>query len=460
MNHARNIRSAVRPSGSRHAFLLLLCALLLCLPCVCAAEGTEGFYTEMPYHLRVKQTTQSENVQHDVYVLRTYPDTANDEVDAQMRDLIDDMAERNRPYLPLERGEIPTYLDVGAVITRTGTSVMSFLTLAEVSKDKEQLHMDYAARVFDIADGRLLALTDLFDEDSGAWAYLAQEIRRQLSAAFPALEPDQEALERLCRPENIRHADFTLGAARLTLTYRADLLYPGKHTLLHVNVYYPDIREMMTPYAKEQTDNSRFRMVALTYDDGGARASTRRVLGELRAQGAQATFFVVGFCMAKNHEMLCRQQDCNYSIQSHTYNHDYPNELTPEIIFEEKQRYHDELTDLIGVAPTVMRAPGGMDDYYIKHQIGYPVIHWSLASGDSGNTNVKGIASRVMNGAKDGDVILMHDSNPRSSEYTRKILERFNQKGILCVTLEELFADAGVKLEANRIYFSPYRIDK
>lgn len=436
--------------------LLLLIALL---GGACCAE--EGFYTEMPEYLRVTQKMHTQTVADNIFVRRTYPDTANDEVDAQIRTLVDGMAEQYRHLLP-QRGDkkVPAYLDAGAVITRTGTSWMSFLTIAEVCALKEQLSMAYDARVYDMETGERIALTDVFAPESEAWALLAREVRAQLSDAFPGVEPDQARLDALCSREALEAAAFTMGAARLTLSYRADELYPGKNTLLHVHLYYPEVRPMMTERAQAQTDNSRFRMVALTYDDGGARGSTRRVLDELRAGGAQATFFVVGYTIVNNHDILSRQQDAAYSIQSHSYTHQYPEELTREKAFADKEKFERELCTVIGARPTMMRAPGGQAGFYVRSEIGYPMIQWTIAGGDSGTRDIRAIYKRVAPRAKDGQIVLMHDLNSVASEYTRYILKDLNEKGFLCVTVEELFADAGLTLENNREYYSAVRTEE
>ncbi len=434
---------------------LSLMILLFCLP---SANADAQLYTQMPYYLTVTQKTHTETVAEDAHILRTYPDTRNDEIDAQMRALIDSMAAENCSLLPLKKGSVPSYLDVGAVFTRSGTSVVSFLALAEVSAETEYLSMDHATRVYDIETGKQLSLTDFFGEDSQAWAILSRAVHQQLSAAFPALEPDADALEQLCSIDNLKQADFIVGAARLSLLYRADTLYPGKNTLIHVHVYYPEIRPLMSDYGKKQTDNSRFPMIALTYDDGPARGTTRGVLNELRSHGALATFFVVGQNITRNHDNISRQQNCGHSVQSHSYTHKYPWELKKGEAFREDERLRLELGEWTGILPTIMRAPGGNDAYYTGLQMGYPMINWSAAAGDSGNDNLQGIIRTVVNRADHRAVMLMHDSHHHARAYTAALLDHLISEGFLCVTVEELFSAAGVALEPDRIYFSPDRI--
>lgn len=438
--------------------LAMLMALLAMLVPILPAAGETDFCTEMPPLLHFTQTSHKETIAADTHILRTYPDTANDGVDAEMCALIDEMAEAARPHLPLEAGLAPSYLDVGAIVSRSGASVMSFLTLAEISRDMAHLSVDFSARVYDMQTGEQLSLSRFFASDSGAWQILADAVYSQLHAAFPALEPDSQALAQLCSREALENAAFTLGAARLTLTYRADTLYPGKNTLLHVHVYYPEIREMMTDYGKAQTDNSRFKMIALTYDDGPARGATRNVLDALRRHGAQATFFIVGKNITRNHDIIALQQNRGYSIQSHSYTHTYPKDLKPGAALDEDARLRREMGDTIGILPTMMRAPGGTDPYYIRQQIDYPMINWSAPSGDSGNDNVKGIIQTLKNRAADSAIVLMHDIRPKCYVYTEEFLKYLENRGYLCVTVEELFCNAGVPLKPNVSYFSPYRI--
>ncbi|MDO4741704.1 MAG: polysaccharide deacetylase family protein, partial [Eubacteriales bacterium] len=441
----------------------LLTAALLAAALACGALAQEGgetaFYDSLPPALCVTQETIETEAQKNVFVRHTYPDTAQDPVDAQMRALIDGMAEKGMAYLPEARPLEAAYLDAGAVITRSGTGIMSFLALCEVSNDREQLYTAFETRVYDMESGEQVMLTDVFPAKSEAWALLRSEAQKQLRAAFPGREIDEAALAALLDGEAIKAAPFTLGAARLTLSFHAGDLFPGQQTLLHVHLPYGDIRGLMTPRFQAQTDNSRYKMVALTFDDGGARGSTRKVLDVLRRSGAQATFFVIGRNLSKNHDILARQQNSGYSIQSHTYNHKYTKELSRKKAMDEKELFAAELAQITGLEPTMMRSPGGDDDFYVEKEIGYPIIHWSLASGDSGNKHVDKITKRVLLNVGDGDIVLMHDINSLCHQYAGRVIDELNRQGYLMVTVEELFAHKGVPLESNKVYFSPDRVE-
>ena len=432
----------------RRSLALLLLLMLLCG----AACAEEAFYTRMPEALTAVQTTRSETVGKALTVKRTCPRTSCAQVDAEIAALVEEMVQAAHPAAQASGAEL---LDVGAVITRSGTSFMSFLTIAETTGGRELLSASYDARVYDMATGERVTMADVLAADGSGYDLLAQAVREQLGAAFPAETADEAALGALCTRAALESAPFTLGAASMTLTYRADAVYPGHGTLLHVTVPYAQLRPEMTARGQAQTDNSRFRMAALTYDDGCAQKNTLNLLDQLRRYGAQATFFILGERIAGNHNVLSRQQNAGYSIQTHTWSHSYTWELTREEKEAERDRFAEALGAFTGVPPTLMRAPGGSEDGY---DMGYPLIHWSLATGDSSNDNVEEIVERTKWSVKDGTIVLMHDINANCSRYTREIVESLTDRGFLLVTVQELFLDAGIPLEDGMVYGSTSRM--
>ena len=211
----------------------------------------------------------------------------------------------------------------------------------------------------------------------------------------------------------------------------------------------------MTPRAQAQTDNSRFKLVAITFDDGNVMGRSRRVLEALRRYCAQATYFIVGRSLRSNHDILSRLQNGGHSVQSHTYQHRYPSDTTLEEALKDRERFARELSAIIGVEPAMMRAPGGKDEFYANNAFGYPLIHWSVAGGDSGGTDPSVVEETVLKQVRDGSVVLLHETNEAVPEYTATILKELTREGFLFVTVEELYAARGVALEPNRIYYKP-----
>ena len=427
----------------------LLLALILFLSCRPALAEKQP----LPQALRFTQTAQpAEDVRERQFIQRTYPETANPAVNREMRALIDRMAEAGRPFLPAGKMELmPSYLDVGATISRTGSRWMSFLTIARIAYEREQTYVDFDARVYDMETGKRLKLTDLFSPDSPAWDRMEKAVREQLSDYYMTLSPSSAALDALCSREALEDAAFTLTPAKLELHFRADALYPGKNTLMHVQLYYSAYRPLMTALGQEITDNSMYKMIALTYDDGGARSYTNNVVNKLRLFGANATFFIVGTMMPSNHDVMCRQQDAGYAMASHNFEHVYTG-INQDSVQAWQEKYNAMMDGVIGIRPAYMRAPGGYAGKFIAANVGLPLIQWSINSTDSGNENVEQVAGRVVAGAHDGGVVLMHDLNPLSYKYTEIILNELEARNFLCVTVDELFDHYGIPLLPNQAY--------
>lgn len=431
-----------------------LSAVLLFLMMLCPPVQAERVDSLPPLLRLTQSTSEREYLRTQFYVQRTYPTTANAAVNAEMRLLIDDMAERGKEFMPLGSIKLmPAYLDVGATVFRTGEKWMSFLTIARIAYEREQTYVDFDARVYDMETGGRVTLAQLFPADSPAWDVIAQEVRSQLTAYFAGTDPNADALAALCTRESLENTPFTLSVAKMTLHFRADALYPGTNTLMHVKLYFPQIRPYMTEEAQANTDNSRYKLIALTYDDGGARGASNNVMDQLRRYGANATFFVVGTTIRSNHDVLCREHDAGYAVESHNYEHVYEN-LTPDNIHAWRERFDRELNAVTGTRPTYMRAPGGKFKRFIDAQVGLPLIQWSVLSGDAGSDKVNSVAGTVLNNAEDGAVVLMHDLNSHAHEYTALILPELERQGYLCVTVDELFAHYGIPLLPDTLYYS------
>jgi len=429
----------------------LLCVILL-MPAAMAEK-----YTSMPYWQQIIQHEgMREYLRDEVYVRCTYPDTRNEQINREMGQLIDAMAEKGKSFLPEGHPKLmPAYLDVGSTVFHTGDRWMSFLTIARIAAEREQIYLDFDARVYNIETGSRIYLSDLFAPDSPAWGILSLAVEEQLIAYFSNEIPDEQTLALLCTRETLENTPFTLTPAKLSLHFRADQLYPGKHTMMHVNLYYPQIREYMTGAGQMVTDNSNYKLIALTYDDGGARGSSMNVIDQLRKYGANATFFIIGNKIYMNHDVISREHDAGYAVQSHNYEHVY-NGITPEKVQYWKRKFDQALDSVIGQQAIYMRAPGGNYKGFVKGNVGLPLIHWSAISGDatSEEINAYSIALQVIASAKDGGVVLLHDLNPLANQYSAIFLEELVKRGYLFVTVDELFSHYGVVLEPNILYYS------
>ena len=223
---------------------------------------------------------------------------------------------------------------------------------------------------------------------------------------------------------------------------------------MHVRIPYTDLAGHLTQEAQRQTDNSRYKMVALTFDDGPTRGVTLRVMRNVRRGCAEATFFIVGDRISYAPDYLAMQHDAGFITGSHNYAHDYSYQVKGKVI-SYRDKLNAKLIAITGKAVSIMRAPGGDETVYINEDVHLPLIHWTLVSADAGGAvkNPESEARRLAQKALDGDVILCHDLRSGTADYTLTLPQLLADKGFLCVTVEELFAVNGIELEPNSVYF-------
>ena len=432
-------------------FFALLAAAALLLPRTALAEKASSF----PAAFQVKYTVKDKLISDQKYISWEYVTTARTEADGEINGLVDDFVEKMTP--DMQKSSNPkrnSRLDVHVVNTRSGESCVSFLVLARESYKRKQVQSPFACRVYDMDTGNQVFLSDLFEEDSEAWDIMGAMVYEELNSYFPHLEADPETLASLCTKDALMDTPFMLGPVSLSFHYEARTLYPKQPTLMRVTIPYRAIRGYMTEYGERQTDNTNYKMVALTFDDGPDYSNTATLLNNLRHNGAQATFFLVGDRIAEYADIAMRQNDENHSLQSHHYKHTDTSKSTIPRIQAYTEKMYKVMTETWGLGPWMLRAPYGIFDYFIKAKVNLPLIEWDVDTKDWTGKSSAGVMSVVRAETKDGSIILMHDIKDNTPESGRLAAQWLFENGYMCVTVEELFIQYEQEMVPNKIYYS------
>lgn len=210
--------------------------------------------------------------------------------------------------------------------------------------------------------------------------------------------------------------------------------------------------------------SSSDKLIALTFDDGPRSSTTNRILDLLQENGGVATFFLVGYNISDNAEVIKRAAAMGCAIGNHTKNHKTLTKCSDATIKEQVGEVNSMLKEL-GVESKLFRAPGGAYKG-ITDKIGMPLIQWSVDTEDwkyrdashKGRTaeertaDLNKIADRVISEAKSGDIILMHDIYDFTADLCGLIIPGLVEKGFKLVTVEQLFEAYGEKLENGEVY--------
>lgn len=191
--------------------------------------------------------------------------------------------------------------------------------------------------------------------------------------------------------------------------------------------------------------------IALTYDDGPTE-HTEALLDELAAVGASATFFVTGDSVRSRPEVLRRiAADPNLEIGSHSMTHPDLWHAPDGVVRDEVVESARLITDVSGRTVRLFRPPRGHHDERSRRwaaECGQAIVLWTLTSMDWKNQSAQASADAVTRSARDGDVVLFHDSVATTVEATRLVLRALSRQGFEFVTVTELLGS----LSAGEVY--------
>ena len=203
----------------------------------------------------------------------------------------------------------------------------------------------------------------------------------------------------------------------------------------------------IVPIDPEQTDK---RVVLLTFDDGPKSADTLLpMLDTLDRYGAKAIFFVNGYRVEKNPDLLKEIHDRGHAVGNHSWDHIPLGKEKPETVRDQIGRVQDIVRELTGEAPRFFRPPhasGSEDVRRIAREFGLLYMTWSNGSLDWDLGKVKekdrpqAVIDNVMKQLRPGSNILMHEL-PWTAEALDGLLAAIREAGYRFVDPREIAPD-------------------
>ncbi|NUS73334.1 MAG: polysaccharide deacetylase family protein [Corynebacteriales bacterium] len=151
------------------------------------------------------------------------------------------------------------------------------------------------------------------------------------------------------------------------------------------------------------------KVLHLTFDDGPNSTNTPAVLNLLSQYNATATFFMLGKNAESNPELVRRVHDEGHVLANHSYTHTSMKDMP-----EDKWQWEVGQTQQVlgGNGSSCMRPPYGAMDKKTRPRAtdrGMHTVLWDIDTLDWKKPGVDAIANQVINQAKPGSIVLMHD---------------------------------------------------
>ena len=186
------------------------------------------------------------------------------------------------------------------------------------------------------------------------------------------------------------------------------------------------------------------KLIALTFDDGPHPKETNQILDVLKKYNVKGTFFIAGKHANWYPQPLVRASKEGHEIGNHTFNHPDISNLSNSQLEEEILKCEDILIKLTGKKPTLFRPPYGSykkeELDLIAKKLDYKIVLWtSVDARDWQNPGAQAIANKIMNNAKNGDIILLHDyATENTVEALDILIPKMLQEGFKFVTVSDI----------------------
>lgn len=189
--------------------------------------------------------------------------------------------------------------------------------------------------------------------------------------------------------------------------------------------------------------NENGPVIAITFDDGPYPKVTGHILDVLEKNGVCATFFVLGSRIEGHEDMLTRMDELGCEIGNHSFSHADLTRLSKADCQRELSDTDAEIRRVTGHEASVVRPPYGYYNKTVRSAAGRPLILWTVDTNDWRGKAPGEIADYVIQQAKEGSVILMHDQQTQTADAMEMIIPTLIEEGFRFVTVSELIRLTG-----------------
>ena len=183
------------------------------------------------------------------------------------------------------------------------------------------------------------------------------------------------------------------------------------------------------------------KKVAISFDCAWGVEYTEKLLEIMQKNDVRCTFFAVQFWVEKYPEYVKKIVAAGHEMGTHSRTHSYMSKLSESEIRDELTTSSAAIEKLTGKKVALFRPPyGDYDNLLIDtcNDMGIYPIQWDVDSLDWKNLSATEIAMRVINGAKNGSIILCHNNGLHTAEALPLIFSTLKNRGYTFVPISDL----------------------
>ena len=203
------------------------------------------------------------------------------------------------------------------------------------------------------------------------------------------------------------------------------------------------------PIYSVETEEKR---IAISFDCAWGVDHTDKLLEIMTQNNVRCTFFAVQFWVEKYPDYVKKIIEAGHEIGTHSRTHPYMSTLTKAQIQDELTTSSQAIERLTGKKVALFRPPyGDYNNILIDTcaEMGLYPIQWDVDSLDWKNLSGTEIAMRIINGVKNGSIILCHNNGLHTAEALPLIFSTLKNRGYTFVPISQLIYKENYYIDHN-----------
>ena len=404
-----------------------------------------------------------------------YPSIDNEDFDKKIKNMMDEYVEDFKKKVDAH-GKIENFKHELNIYYKTyhlnELSTIKFIVHVNVGKNITET---YEVLYFDKKSEKEVLFSDLFYNPGQALNALEKIAREKLihdsnhyskANLDKALEIKEASYEILLFDE--KHLILEMPNSRLGL---------DGNGLVQINIDYADINRHLvykgqTKAAQEKQPNPTPATVIdgrvvrdvealrgrnhilITFDDGPAGNTTRRLLDELAKRDVRVTFFALGSRIEMYPDIIQRAFKEGHTVASHGYSHRDMFNMEDSEIIDDINRVNTLILNTIGVTNRFVRPPYGNVNQHILSIAGVSFVNWNIDPEDWKYHDADVVYNNIMAGARNGAISLSHDLYETTVDGVIRAIDSLLAQGYALISLEEAIKLGLIDPNTNQIIYS------
>ena len=198
--------------------------------------------------------------------------------------------------------------------------------------------------------------------------------------------------------------------------------------------------------------NTQNQQVAISFDAAWGADKTEKIMSICKENNVNATFFLVGFWVEDYPEIAKKIAENGFEIGTHSNTHPDMAKISAEKQKLELETSLNIIKKNTGVDAKLFRPPfGAYNDSLIStaESLGLTTIQWDVDSLDWKGLSAMEITNRVLNGVRNGSIILCHNNSDHILDALPIMLDRLQKKGYTVSCVGDLILKGDYVIDNN-----------